>query len=199
MPVSNDTAPRAPSDRPSRGIVHDRRTHSSRCDVETSAASASSPAIKDADGARFSTAHGVRTSDAAAESRSLGELLQRAREARGLSIDDLARAWLRLYKTKFPGVPASTEAARVATLTETLVALERGTVSRVEESVFVPEILEALGVDSQESDRILCAGGIVPPDLAALIFANTPQLDAVRALLNGTLGPADVFIEEGAG
>jgi transcriptional regulator with XRE-family HTH domain len=134
-------------------------------------------------------------------SKSLGEMLRTAREARGLTQEQVGAAWAQLTNTW-------RRWQRAAVMAEYVDDLERatGNLSAREREAETGELagyLDALHslepLTTQERDAILCRAGNVPGDLAALILANPDRLDAVRSLLRGTLGPADVFQEEGAG
>jgi hypothetical protein len=109
---------------------------------------------------------------------SVGAMLRRCREARGLSVERVAAAW------------AEATGCMRGAAGEAIRANERD--SADEPSPYMRSCAiahtEALArcepLSSQERDAILCAARVVPPDLASLLLANSDRLDAVRALLD---------------
>lgn len=139
-----------------RAAASDSPEHTPPGESETSAAASSSPAVPITE-----------------PGQSLGEMIQCARLARGLLIDDLARAELTARGYSFPTAHA------LKYWTERFLGWEQGGTMLHGEIEFAAR---ALGVSSQESDRWYARAGF---DLTALILANPSKLDAVRALLTG--------------
>ncbi len=108
-------------------------------------------------------------------SAGVGSMLRRCREARGLSIRDVARG------TNLSGAPL--DHAIVKQAASRIADVEEGLISGSWIGVVLDVLHAAEPMSSQERDTLLCAAGVVPPDLVAALLAHPERLDAVRALL----------------